>query len=69
MVDDGQNREELLLDTPTIGVHIPPLIWGVQYNYSSDAMLMVLASHLYEAVDYIRNYDEFRAVIATRKRS
>jgi len=59
MVDDGRNREEYLLNTPGVGLHIPPMVWGVQYRYSGDAVLMVLASETYDPEDYIRNYSEF----------
>ena len=37
------------------------MIWGTQYRYSSDAVLLVLASHSYDPADYIRKYDEFLA--------
>lgn len=59
VVDDGQRRQELLLDTPGLGLHIPPGVWGTQYKYTSDAVLLVLASDVYSADDYIRDYDEF----------
>lgn len=59
VVDDGLNRRELRLDRPTFGVYMPPMIWGIQYKYSEDAVLMVLASDCYDAADYIRDYDEF----------
>jgi len=59
VVDDGSNREEFLLDSAQVGIYIPPMIWGIQYKYTLDAMLLVLASDLYDAGDYIRNYDEF----------
>jgi len=58
-VDDGQNRGEVLLDDPTLGVYIPPLVWGSQYRYDADAVLLVLASHPYDPDDYIREYDQF----------
>jgi dTDP-4-dehydrorhamnose 3,5-epimerase-like enzyme len=58
-VDDGRQKEEIVLDSPTIGVHVPPMVWGVQYQYSSDAVLLVLASGPYDAEDYIRDYGEF----------
>jgi serine acetyltransferase len=63
LVDDGTQREEILLDTPGIGVYLPPMVWGVQYNFSSDAMLLVLASEPYDAGEYIREYDEFLAAL------
>lgn len=59
VVDDGQNRVEVLLDSPDKGLYIPPLIWGIQYKYSSDAMLLVFTSDYYDASDYIRSYSEF----------
>jgi hypothetical protein len=59
MVDDGQNRAEILLDWPNLGLHVPPMIWAAQYKYSADAILMVLASDVYNAEDYIRDYDLF----------
>jgi UDP-2-acetamido-3-amino-2,3-dideoxy-glucuronate N-acetyltransferase len=41
---------------------MPPMIWGTQYRYSRDAVLMVFASHSYDGDDYIRDYDSFRAL-------
>lgn len=59
VVDDGKNREEYQLDRPNIGLYLPPMTWGIQYKYSSDAVLLVLASDIYDPDDYIRDYDEF----------
>jgi dTDP-4-dehydrorhamnose 3,5-epimerase-like enzyme len=59
MVDDGANREEILMDRPSFGVYIPPMVWGTQYLYSDSSVLLVFASHEYDAGDYIRDYDSF----------
>lgn len=59
VADDGKNREEYVLDKPFLGLHLPPRIWGIQYKYSPDALLLVLASHEYDSNDYLRDYDEF----------
>ena len=67
VVDDGELRREVLLDAPNVGVYLPPLTWGIQYKYSSDAVLLVFASHYYEANDYIRNYEEFLTAIKKTK--
>jgi len=64
MVDDGTHRDVLLLDNPGIGVHVPPLVWASQYRYSNDAMLLVLASDVYQPDEYIRDYREFTALRA-----
>jgi UDP-2-acetamido-3-amino-2,3-dideoxy-glucuronate N-acetyltransferase len=64
VADDGERREEFRLDSPEIGVHLPPMVWGVQYRYSSDAVLLVFASEAYDPADYIRDYDDFLAARA-----
>ena len=59
IADDGKHRQEFLLDTPARGVYLPPKTWGVQYDYSNDASLLVFASHAYDPADYVRDYDQF----------
>lgn len=61
VVDDGRRRQEVVLDSPELALYLPPMIWGVQYNYSPDAHLLVLASDRYDPDDYLRDYDEFLA--------
>jgi len=61
IVDDGTNREEYLLNDPSVGLYFPPMTWTIQYKYSSDAVLFVLASHVYDSDDYIRDFDEYLA--------
>lgn len=61
LADDGRQRREFLLDSPATGLHLPPMTWGTQYQYSPDAVLLVFASHAYETADYIRDYGEFLA--------
>ena len=63
MVDDGKSRTVVTLDRPTLGLYMPPMTWGVQYDYSEGAVLLVLASHVYDADDYIHEYDEFLRLI------
>ena len=60
VVDDGERRRELTLDRPSLGVYLPPGIWGTQYKYSQDAVLLVFASEYYDADDYIRQYEDFQ---------
>jgi UDP-2-acetamido-3-amino-2,3-dideoxy-glucuronate N-acetyltransferase len=64
VVDDGRHRGEVALDTPELGLYIPAGIWGTQYKYTRDAILLVLASDVYQAEDYIREYDEFERYVA-----
>jgi UDP-2-acetamido-3-amino-2,3-dideoxy-glucuronate N-acetyltransferase len=62
LADDGRHRDEFTLDSPSVGLHLPPMIWGTQYQYSPGAVLLVFASENYDADDYIRHYDEFIAL-------
>ena len=61
VVDDGHARCEVTLDAPDMGIYLPPMIWGIQYKYSADAMLLVFTSEYYDADDYIRHYPDFLA--------
>lgn len=61
-LDDGTVREEVQLDSPTVGLHIPPKLWRVHYKYSPDAILLSLCSAPYDADDYVRDYDDFLAI-------
>ncbi len=64
LIDDGSSRKEITLDKPNIGLYMPPMIWGTQYSYSRDAVLLVFASNHYDNSDYIRTYDDFCAELA-----
>jgi UDP-2-acetamido-3-amino-2,3-dideoxy-glucuronate N-acetyltransferase len=59
VTDDGVERHEFVLDSRDKGVHIPAMVWGIQYKISRDAILLVLASDYYDPDDYIRDYSEF----------
>lgn len=65
VLDDGQVREQVELDSPQFGLLIPPLVWGIQYHYSPDAVLLVAASLPYDPDDYIRDYEQFLASVRT----
>ena len=64
VVDDGQSRCEVVLDKPTLGLHVPPMVWATQYKFTPDAVLLVLASDIYKADDYIRDYDEYLMLVS-----
>lgn len=61
--DDGAARDEVLLEGPTFGMYIPPMIWGTQWSYTRDAVMLVVASHAYDPADYVRDYEEFLALV------
>jgi UDP-2-acetamido-3-amino-2,3-dideoxy-glucuronate N-acetyltransferase len=63
-LDDGTTQRDISLASPNGGLHIPPMTWASQYQFTPGAVLAVLASHPYDPEDYIRSYDQFLATIA-----
>jgi len=63
ILDDGNGREEIWLDSPGKGLVIGNMIWREMHDFSQDCVLMVLASEYYDESDYIRNYDEFKKAV------
>lgn len=60
LLDDGQEKVNLLLDDPAQGLIIDSLIWREMYQFTEDCVLLVLASAHYDELDYIRDYTIFR---------
>lgn len=63
ILDDGNERVEVLLDDPAQGLLIESFMWREMYEFSEDCVLMVLADQLYDESDYIRDYDDFLEAI------
>ena len=59
VLDDGKKRKEIKLDNPNQGLLIEGLIWREMKDFSSDCVLVVLASEHYDEKDYIRDYNKF----------
>lgn len=59
LLDDGKEKKEVLLDKPNKGLIIESNIWREMFDFSEGAVLMVLASELYDESDYIRDYNKF----------
>ncbi|PPU77916.1 isomerase [Xanthomonas cucurbitae] len=62
LADDGTRRIDVELNSPNQGIHLPPMIWGTQYKYSKDAVLLVFASEPYDTDEYIRDYSSFKSL-------
>ena len=58
-LDDGKESQIVLLDKPNEGILICDTIWREMFDFSKDAVLLVLASDIYDEKDYIRDYQEF----------
>ena len=65
MVDDGRQREDILLNSSRIGVHLSPLVWASLYNFSREAMLLMLASEPHDTGSVVGNYDEYSQIVNT----
>jgi hypothetical protein len=65
LMDDGRTKKQIQLNRPNMGLHVPPGIWAAEVNFSSGSICLVLASHVYNEADYIRDYSEFKLYINT----
>lgn len=59
LLDNGVEKENITLDKPNEGIYISNDIWREMYDFSPDAVLLVLASEFYNESDYIRDYNDF----------
>ena len=59
LLDNGNTKENVWMDSATKGVLIEDMLWHEMHDFSDDCVLLVLASAHYDEDDYIRNYDEF----------
>jgi UDP-2-acetamido-3-amino-2,3-dideoxy-glucuronate N-acetyltransferase len=58
-LDDGKKKDELDLNQANLGLNIPPMIWVTLSHFSSNAVLLVLASDVFSEEDYLRDYKQF----------
>lgn len=67
-LDNGLGEtQEVLLDSPDKGLLIESYLWREMYDFSKDAVLMVLASEYYDEKDYIRDYNSFVDYVKNRE--
>jgi dTDP-4-dehydrorhamnose 3,5-epimerase-like enzyme len=69
VLDDGQQKETVMLNKPNIGLLIPIMVWRELQNFSSGAVCLVLASDVFDEEDYIRDYNHFRSSKTTYQNS
>ena len=68
LLDDGKEKAEILLDCPNKGLLIESHIWREMFDFSPEAVLMVLASDYYKEEDYIRDYEEFLMLVQSKEK-
>ena len=62
VVDDGIEKKQVHLDSPTVGFYVPPMIWNELLSFSQDAVCLVFASEHYSTDDYIKSYESFKKI-------
>lgn len=62
-IDNGTETDIVELNRPRMGLYLPPMLWKDMYDFSPDSVLLVLASEHYNENEYIRNYDEYKAMM------
>ncbi|QIB68165.1 WxcM-like domain-containing protein [Aminipila butyrica] len=67
LLDDGLEKENVLLNNPSEGLYVGPGTWREMYGFSEGAVLLVLASEYYDEADYIRDYSQFKRYITDKE--
>jgi hypothetical protein len=60
---DGDQSQTYVLEKPDRALYVPPMIWARLYDFSDDAICLVLASSLYDPADYIREWEDYLAAL------
>ena len=68
VVDDGIERKEFLLNKPNEGLLVPPGLWRELNGFTSGAVCLALASTNFSEEDYVREYDHFLQLTASKRR-
>ena len=67
-LDDGKNRQNLIMDSPYWGVRLGKMLWHSMKNFSKDCVILVVADDYFKEEDYIRNYDEFLKFLQNKRK-
>ncbi|QSH57999.1 WxcM-like domain-containing protein [Photobacterium damselae subsp. damselae] len=59
ILDNGIQRESIILDKPNVGLFIDSMMWREMHDFSDDCVLLVIADNHYDESDYIRDYEQF----------
>jgi dTDP-4-dehydrorhamnose 3,5-epimerase-like enzyme len=59
LLDNGQEKDWVMLDSSSKGIRIEPMVWHEMHDFSADCIFIVFASDFYDESDYIRDYTDF----------
>jgi hypothetical protein len=66
-LDDGEKKQDIVLNTPNTGIYLGIELWHTMQKFTDNCILLVLASDVYDAKDYIRDYAEFKEYIKGKR--
>ncbi len=64
---NDKKQNVFLLNNKREGLHIPPLTWAEEFDFSKDAICLVLASHKYDLSDYLNDLNDYDKFIKSKK--
>lgn len=67
LLNDGKTKQNLLMNDPSQGIILGPMLWHQMSKFSSDCVILVLADNVYSSDDYIRDYHEFINLLSVWK--
>ena len=62
VVDDGELRREVRMDSPSRGILIPAGVWCELCDFDPDTVLVAMASEPYDATGYVHEYERFKSL-------
>lgn len=65
-VDNGKTKSEVALTNPNVALYLDKMVWKEMYDFSNDAILVVLTNTLYDEKEYVRDYGEFLGEVGTK---
>ena len=63
VLDDGVSRESVIMNSGSVGIDLPPMVWHEMHDFSADCILLVVASDYYDEDDYVRDYKDFKKMV------
>lgn len=66
-LDNGKENKIVPLEKPYEGLYVAHAVWREMFDFSPDAVLLVLASDFYDEADYIRDYDVYLKYMAEQE--
>lgn len=63
VLHDGEKERVFQLNRSYYGLYVPKMMWREMRNFSTNSVALVLASTSYDAIDYIRDFEQYKALV------